>query len=115
MLRHFGSRQRLRIYVVSIEQAVVESRSQLLIHETLDLRLVSVTTSKESERRKRIKCSRRHSGAGPNDECNDRCHHDFSSQTAKPLQSITAQWCSTGHNGGLHLVMPLKGGIISLV
>jgi hypothetical protein len=40
MPRHFGSRQRLRIYVVSIEQAVVESRSQLLIHETVDLWLV---------------------------------------------------------------------------
>jgi hypothetical protein len=50
-----------------------------------------------------------------NDECNDRCPHDFSSQTAKPLQSITALWRSTGHNGGPHLAMPLKGGIILVV
>jgi hypothetical protein len=41
--------------------------------------------------------------------------HDSSSQTAKPLQRIAAQWCSTGHNGGSHLAKPFKGGIISMV
>jgi len=41
--------------------------------------------------------------------------HDSPSQTAMPLQSITAQWRSTGHNGGPHLAMLLKGGIIFVV
>jgi hypothetical protein len=45
MPRHIGFRQSLSFYVVSIEQAVVESRSQLLIDETLDLGLVSAKTS----------------------------------------------------------------------
>jgi hypothetical protein len=41
--------------------------------------------------------------------------HDSHCQFAKPLQSDTALWRSTGHNGGPHLAMALKDGIILVV